>query len=205
MPSTAKQAKATAYENVPSHPFTRIHDRPTRKDFDTIKEEASTLACEVEDINYPWSKNATGEYGLLADIIGNEEYEHLTGISTYAEPVEPAAYNTTINNSTSTHERKRKEEEWEQTLMSWYIQKGFLKGVAENMRDALDEQYYAQLKHRLTKYRNIKPQKILDHLNNRWCPLDVMAKKRIQDTYYAKWDEQEHITAFGKRLEDGQD
>ena len=106
MPSTAKQAEATAYESVQSHPFTRIHGRPTRNDFDTLKEEASMLACEVEDINYPWSKNATGEYGLLADIIGNEEYDHLTGISTYSEPVEPAAYNTTINNATLTHERK---------------------------------------------------------------------------------------------------
>ena len=61
------------------------------------------------------------------------------------------------------------------------MRKGFLKGVVENMRDALDEQYYAQLKHRLTKYRNIKPQQIPDHLNNRWCPLNVMAKKQIRD------------------------
>ena len=103
---------------------------------------------------------------MLADIIGDTEYDHLMGISTYAEPTKPAAYNTTINNATATHERKRKEEEWERTLTSWYIRKGFLKGVVEIMRDALDEQYYAQLKHQLTKYRNIKPQKILDHLND---------------------------------------
>jgi hypothetical protein len=32
-----------------------------------------------------------------------------------------------------------------------------------------------------------------------------MAKKQIRDAYYAKWDEEEHLTAFGKRLEDGQD
>ena len=100
------------------------------------------LACEVEDINYPWSKSATGEYGLFADIIGGAEYDHLTGISTYAKPVEPTAYDTTINNATATHRRKRKEEEWEQTLTSGYICKGFLKGVVENMRETLDEQYY---------------------------------------------------------------
>ena len=92
MPSTAKQAKATAYESIQSHPFTSIHGRPTRNDFNTLKEEVSMLACEVEDIIYPWSKSATGEYGLLADIIGGAEYDHLTGISTYTEPPEPAAY-----------------------------------------------------------------------------------------------------------------
>ena len=106
MPSTAKQAEATAYESVQSHPFTRIHGRPTRQDFDTLREESSMLACEVEDINYPWIKSATGEYGLLADIIGGADYDHLTGISTYSEPNEPAAYDTTINNATATHKRK---------------------------------------------------------------------------------------------------
>ena len=111
MPSTAKQAKATAYKSVRSHPFTRIHGRPTRNNFDILKEEESMLACKVEDINYPWIKNTTGEYGLLADIIRGAEYDHLTGISTYAEPTEPAAYNTTITNATATHKRKQKEEE----------------------------------------------------------------------------------------------
>ena len=106
MPSTAKQAKATSYKNVQSHPFIRIHWRPTRNNFDILKEDASMLACKAEDINYPWSKSATDEYDLLADIIGAAEYDIMTGISTYAEPVEPAAYDTTINNATATHERK---------------------------------------------------------------------------------------------------
>ena len=70
------------------------------------------LACEVEDINYPWSKSATVEYVLLADIIGGAEYDHLTGISTYAKPTKPAAYDMTITNATATHKRKQKEEEW---------------------------------------------------------------------------------------------
>ena len=91
MLSTAKQVEATAHETVRSHPFTRVHGRPTRKDYDTLKEEASALACEVEDITYPWSKNATGEYGLLADIIGDAEYTHLTGITTYQVPTKLAA------------------------------------------------------------------------------------------------------------------
>ena len=172
-----------------SHPFTRIHGQPSRQDFDTFKEEASTLACEVDDINYPWSRNATGEYGLLADIIGATEYDQLTGIDLYTEPNKPAAYDTTINNATATHELKRKEEVWELTLTSWYIRKGFIKGVAKYMRDALDEQYHAQLKHRLTKYRNITPQQILAHLDDQWCSLDVMAKKQIRNVYYKKWDE----------------
>ncbi len=44
------------------------------------------------------------------------------------------------------------EEEWEEKHESWYIQKGFLCGIIMNMRDALDKQYYSQLKHVNTAY-----------------------------------------------------
>jgi hypothetical protein len=51
--------------------------------------------------------------------------------------------------------------------------KGFLRGVVMNMQDALDKQYYSQLKHINTAYCNTTTIQILDHLNTQWCPLDV--------------------------------
>ena len=68
MPSTAKHAETTAYENVRSNPLTRVHGRPTptRSDYEILKSKASTLASEVEDITYSWPKNATDDYGLLS-------------------------------------------------------------------------------------------------------------------------------------------
>ena len=204
MPSTAKQAETTAYENVRSNPLTRVHGRPTRSDYEILKSEASALASEVEDITYLWSKDATDNYGLLGDILGADEYDELTSIDSYVIPNEPASYDPTITKATLTHERKRKEEEWDLVRTSWFIRKGFLRGIVDNLRDALDEQYYAQLKHRLTAYRNVTPFQILEHLNDRWCPLDVKAKKALKDAYYTKWDGAEYLTAFGKRLDDDQ-
>jgi hypothetical protein len=204
MPSTAKQAETTAYENVRATPFTRVHGRPSRSDYEILKSEASALASEVEDITYDWSHDDTNDYGLLADILGLDEYYTLTTIDTYVTPVEPATYDPTITNVTLTHERKRKEEDWDRIRQSWFIRKGFLKGIVDNLRDALDEQYYSQLKNRLTAYRNITPFQILDHLDSRWCPLDVKARKALKEAYYTKWDGDEHLTAFGKRLDDEQ-
>jgi hypothetical protein len=113
MPSTAKQAKLTAFESVRATPFTRVHWRPTRRNYKILKEEAFALASKVEDITYPWSKNATDNYGLLANILGVDEYNDLTNIATYAIPHEPASYDPNITNATPTHTRKRMEEEWE--------------------------------------------------------------------------------------------
>ena len=91
MPSTAKQAKTTALESVRTIPFTRVHGRPTCRNYKTLKEEASALASKVEDITYAWSKNATDNYQLLANILGADEYNELTGINSYALPCEPAS------------------------------------------------------------------------------------------------------------------
>jgi hypothetical protein len=191
MPSTAKQAETTAFEAVQATPFMRVHGRPTRKAYELLKEEASALVSEVEDITYTWSKNATDNFGLLANIIGTDEYNELTSIAMYVIPTEPPLYNPTITNATLTHKRKRKEEDWELGRTSWYIRKGFLKGVVDNLRDAHDEQYYSQLRHRLTAYRNITPYQILEHLNDRCCPLDVQAKEALKQAYYMKWDSNE--------------
>ncbi len=32
-----------------------------------------------------------------------------------------------------------------------------------------------------------------------------MARKQIRDPYFAKWDEDQHLMAFGKQLDDGQE
>jgi hypothetical protein len=65
MLSSEKQVETTAHDFVCTKPFMKVHGRPTRYDYDTLKEEASALASEVEDITYAWSR-ATHEYRLLA-------------------------------------------------------------------------------------------------------------------------------------------
>ena len=100
MPSTVKQVETTAHKAVHATPFTRVHGHPTL-----------VLASEVEEIMYAWSRDAAEEYGLLADILGFNEYNELTGIDTYAIPAEPASYDPAVTNATPTHERKHCEEE----------------------------------------------------------------------------------------------
>ena len=204
MPSTTKSIEAEAFEAVRSTPFTKIHGRPSRNDYETLKKEASDLASELEDITYDWTRSPTGEeYGLLAEIIGEDEYQHLTNL-TWVQETEPGPYDPAIDDTTPTHARKRMEQEWERTRQTWAIRKGFLRGVAANMREALDENWYSQLKHLHTAYRNVQPIQILNHLNTRWCPLDVHAKKLLKAEYWTEWDGVMHLTAFEKRLDDEQ-
>jgi hypothetical protein len=204
MPSTINTLEQTTYDTVRSSSFTKIHGRPTQRNFKNLKKEASDLASELDDITYDWSQSPTGDkYGLLTKIIGKDEYYHLTNL-TWTQEVEPATYDPAINDTTATYTRKQMEQKWERTGKTWAIRKGFLRGVAVNFRDALDESRYSQLKSVYTAYRNTTPIQILEHLNSQWCPLKVHAKKNLRIAYYVEWDGEQHLTAFGKRLDDNQ-
>jgi hypothetical protein len=186
MPSDIKTLKQTTYETVRSTSFTKIHGCPTRSNYKNLKKEASDLASELDDITYDWSRSPTGEdYQLLAKIIGKDEYQHLTGL-TWVQETKPATYDPNINDTTVTHTRKRMEQEWDRTRETWALRKGFLRGIAANYQDTLDKNWYSQLKSIHTAYRNTTPIQILDHLNTRWCPLEVHAKKNLKQAYYAE-------------------
>ena len=103
--SSTKAAETTSYDAVCATPFTQIHGRPMRQD-ELIKKEASDLAWEVENITFTWSRDTmTGEeYGLLAEIIGDIEYTHLTNLN-WTQEMEPVTYNPAITAATATHER----------------------------------------------------------------------------------------------------
>ncbi len=153
---------------------------------------------------YDWLRSPTGEeYGLLAEVIGKDKYQHLTNL-TWVQEVEPATYDPAIDDTTATHTRKQIEQEWERTRKTWAIRKGFLRGVAANFRDALDENWCSQLKSVHTAYRNTTPIQILQHLDTQWCLLNVHAKKNLRMAYYKEWDGKIHLTAFGKRLDNNQ-
>jgi hypothetical protein len=115
MPSTIKTLKNTTYDTVRFSAFTKIHGRPMQSDYKNLKKEASDLASKLDDITYNWLQSPTREeYGLLAEIIGKDRYQPLTNL-TWNQKVEPATYDTTIDNTTATHTRKRMEQEWEGT------------------------------------------------------------------------------------------
>ncbi len=148
--STTKK-HAVDHQNPREHnlrhgPFLIIHQDSRsshKKQLREPQKEASDLASELDGITYDWSRSPTGdEYGLLAKIIGEDEYNDLTNL-TWVQEVEPTTYDPNITDTTPTHTRKRMEQEWERTRETWAIRKGFLRGVAANFREALDENWYS--------------------------------------------------------------
>ncbi len=85
---------------------------------------------------------------------------------TWVQETEPSTYDPAITDATATHSQKRMEQEWQFTRKTWAIRKGFLCGVAANMCNALDKNWYSQLKRIHTAYCNMNPSELLKHLNS---------------------------------------
>ncbi len=105
MPSSSgKAAETTAYKTVCTAQFTQIHGRPKRQDYKTLKQEASDLASEVNNITFTWSCiTATGEeYGLLAEIIRDAKYAHITNLN-WTQEIKPATYDPAIQAAGGTY------------------------------------------------------------------------------------------------------
>ncbi len=132
MPSAINTLEQTTYETVRSTSFTKIQGRPTRSNYENLMKEASNLASKLDDITYDWSRSPTGkDCGLLAKIIGEDEYQHLTGL-TWVQETKPATHDPNINDTKAIHTRKQMKQEWDRMHETWAIRKGSLQGIAAN-------------------------------------------------------------------------
>jgi len=77
-----------------------------------------------------------------------------------------------------------------------------MRGLAENIRDAIKEKYYIALKHPKTKYNIVTPLEILQHVQENFAPMDTRSKKAIRAKYYQPWNvgEGELLDTFTQQL-----
>ena len=71
----------------------------------------------------------------------------------------------------------------------WVILRGFMKGMSENIRDALDLEYYEDLEHVDHGYRNVKPINYVNHLETEHCPCDEQAAKDCREHFFRGWQQ----------------
>ena len=82
------------------------------------------------------------------------------------------------------HAWKQMEEVHDQNNTDYWTYMGTMRGLAANIREALQEQYYIKLKHPLTAYNTITPKEILEHVGEVWALMDTKSKKELRRDYY---------------------
>ena len=94
---------------------------------------------------------------------------------------------------------------WSGHRTSWYTRRGACSAACRNIREALPEAYYEQLKNDLMGYKEVSIRDYFDHLDKHWCKMDTKTIKRMTKLFYKPWDQIMHITKFGKQLDEEQE
>jgi hypothetical protein len=135
-------------------PLTKIVGRPTIRDRNNLVDELCELAVS-NDINFKWAIAADGtNYGALAEVMATAAYTTLTG-QTWVNETLPAAFDSGITAATTAYNASKRSAEHEDKRYAFATLVGMRKGLTENIRDALEPQYYQQLKARTIGYKKV--------------------------------------------------
>ena len=191
MKSAWKSVEKEAYEVARKHALAnKVFKEPDRMDLIGWKTEMAIWLPEV-DISDTYEAitvdGAENNYGCLKVIMTEEEYLERTTLD-FTEPEQPDHYDATITDEMARHTRKRMEEIHSQKQHDYWTWKGTERGVAENIRDAMPEQYFVALKHPLTAYAKVTALTILEHVGSTYATMDTRSKKKLKAKYYRPWD-----------------
>ena len=190
--------EATTYEKVRNKKISRIHGKPTWSSKEELLREAEEVALEC-DVHYPWA----GEFGLLATVIGQARYLAEAGLN-YVTPVQPVDMPPpAVAGGTAAVIRA-----WESTndldRRNFAIFKGFKTAICENIRDALDLQYYEQIREVTFGFKRRTFRSYIEHLEAHWCILDCKTIESLKQNWKRDWGAEEHITGYSRRLDQEQ-
>ena len=190
--TSREQTRRTEYNRIREKPFTRIHGKPSLTDYDLLVEETKKIAVTVQIPAYDvW----VDKYGLLTEAIGDTEYLAKIGLD-YIEPTKLSDYDPGIQNNHSVITKARREAEWESKKESYAVVEGARQGICKYICDALDKQFYEQLKDNDLGYGEASIKDHLDHLSQKWCKLNTKMIQKMKECFYHGWQEGMHITAF---------
>lgn len=149
--------------------------------------------------------NAMRNFGCLAGIMTEGKYLQCTTLD-WEEPNKPNYYDANITDKMPQHIRKRMEEVHDQKITDYWMYMGTMKGLAVNICEALQEQYYIKLKHALTAYNAVTPRDLIEHIGKVWAPMDTKLKRELQKDYYQLWNVKDGVllSKFTQALVDKQ-
>ena len=195
----------STYDAVRAQPLTRIHGRPSYRKKEILKKECKKTAEELK-VDYRWS----GSYGLLPLIIGAERMalEH-PDLDPFVMSERPPNTPPDLANNAGNQAVRLAVADNEAKKRDYAIIQGFIKGTRDNIKDALDLEYYEDLEHVEHGYDNVTPLDFITHLETEHCPCDKQAVKECRDHYFRGWQRNngaktENLIKFAKRLDEEQ-
>ena len=193
------------YRTVLADQVTRVHGLPTWRAKQNLVTELTKIA-KKHKVSYDWS----GGKGLIALIIGAARLAaDFPALPPFIFPDRPDMA-PTIPNGTNQQTVRQLVDENNLKKRDWAVISGFCRGASEQIRNALDSEYYEDLEHVRFGYDDVKPREYIEHLEDEHCPLDEAAKLDAREHYFRGWERgrtprPETLAKYAKRLDEEQE
>ena len=163
------------YEDIWAEPYTRIHGRPSWRAKETLAKEAGIHALQNR-VSYNWS----GQFSLLPEIIGVARFAtDNPDLPAYVESTQPPNTPNLPGNPTAAQMRSAINSN-NVLKRDWAVVCGFRRGVGDNIRDALDLEFYSALEHETYGYLRVLPRESATNLEDNHCPLNITAVNELK-------------------------
>ena len=166
--STKTYAEKSEYNHIQAKLLTRIHEWPTRPDYDQIVKELGSCSITIKLPTYDWSKDANSKsYCALSIISKMSAYLAKIGF-VYAAPDRLPAFDPSINTSTSNFQIREKTDNHKEKKEKYTFLEGTEETMCENIQDTLDPTYYKHLHDKILGYTAVTFVNYLKHLIEKW-------------------------------------
>ena len=192
----------SVYNQVRAKPLTRIHGRPKWLQIRQMAREMRKQAIKYR-VSYDWA----GNYGLQALVVGAARYatDHPL-LPAYTRPTEPGN-NPPLPGNASGLQIRLADGHHERRHQDWARVCGFVRGMGENVQDAVDEHYWGGLDDTEYGFLHVWPEDYINHFVAEFCPLDSQAIDEVKEHYKRGWNlaGNELLSKFGDRLDQEQE
>ena len=173
----------------------------TPESIDQLQEEVGNILTMVKS----WHFEKGREFGHLAIIIDEEEYQDVIGDDTwtYDAPQEnPSEYDPAAVTAPA-GERHQLEAEWTRKEDNNAVFNGACAGARELIIYGAGEDAVIPLKRKFTNYATVTPYEMIEHLRKKSCIKMTMLEKHIyrQQGYEQPWDTTQNIAVYFQYLE----
>ena len=188
------QVRTEVQKKVAEQTVTKIVGQPTIQSIDLLEEELIAIAASIA------TPLGGGDNGHAAMLMENDEYmaEFAVPQPGFVPPVNPGVYPV---GPFPPGTRAEREAEHDNLVDVYQTYLGVGEGLKDLIREAVEEDYYIELKQERVGYLRTTAKEMITHLRSRWGDADFVDKCALINELNQPWSAAEVPTIYFNRIE----
>jgi hypothetical protein len=187
--------RAEIRDKLKKETVTKIHGQPTSHDLTILEKQIIAILA-----NIPMALGG-GNHGHAGIIMEPAIYSLMTSRTAFVIPVNQGIYPTRLTANALPGTRARAEAEHKEFINQFEVYQGVKQVTKDIILQAVDNEYLAEIKHKILGYLNQTPRQMLNHLLNQGGMLDFADMKELLADRDGEWNVNKNQQPYFNRVE----